>query len=318
MALNGKRRHSEIESNDETPGKRRRDSLACPSSVSDPMDLELPPYNKPEPNFVSVFACIIPFRDLLRKVGGLTAEQYTRLRMSCRTVAELWKPIPIRPLEVDPRDPYFAGLKPVKCGELGCSRTSNLLPIRRCYGRHNPTAGIFSGCNKLICSQCAWLAQQTHIYRKAQASEMHYCRPCSQWIRQDNPCGLPECGCAFNIDEHINHQTYSEWQCMDCRFQLHRHYFEERARLNLKYLEAEKRVLARDIRIKPDTPGLERWIAKRGMNKNNCPGCGIWYGALTKTYSKEEWSNCAPFLPAAMLRQCMVCLGQRSKGKAGV
>ncbi|EXJ85563.1 hypothetical protein A1O1_05927 [Capronia coronata CBS 617.96] len=315
MAFNGKRNPWERDSSDASPGKRRRIDLAgsqaltYPTSNPESKNLKIPFYNQPNLDLVSIFSCVAPFRDRLREAGGLTAREYTRLRMTCRTVAEQWRPFPYGSLEADPRDSYFAGLKPIKCEEVGCFRDSSSVAIRRCHGRYHPMAGIFSGCNKSICLQCVWKAQQEHVHRKAKPTEMHYCRPCSQDIRHDNPHGLPQCQCVFTIDESISNQDHSEWQCMGCRSAFYR-LLEMKARHNLKHLEAEGRVLPRDFRIHQDSPGLERWIAKPGMNRNNCPCCGRWYRRILDSYPRIAQSNCR-FPPPSMLRRCMVCLNQR-------
>lgn len=309
MALS-KRRVSTTSCIEGPPGKRRRFEVDGPlilinsPGITLPDSPKAPTYPKPKANFLSLFTSIPDFRDALRKGGNLTAYQYTRLRMTCRTVADTWKPFPHDPSTPDTQDPYFVGLKPVKCDELNCPNTSARVAVRRCFGRYHP--GIFSGCNKYLCIQCVWQAQQAYDLHKSPHTEMYYCYYCSRDRNILQQMG--QCDCGLQNRENINHQPYSDWQCMACRASQFR-VFKMQARRNLENLEATNMVLPRDPRCKDNTPSLKRWICTTGRVRNNCPGCGRHCKQLLGQFATR--GSGLPPLPRGMIRQCMVCLGRR-------
>lgn len=307
-----KRKPAEIDGIEELPSKRRRlnqdapNFLTAVNRVPVPEHPVLPSWSRPR-GFLGLFTHIPDFQKGLLEVGGLTAYDYTRLRMSCRTIAEAWKPYPHKEFEPDSKDPYFAGLCPVACNEEGCRRTSDKVPIRRCYGRYHP--GIFSGCNKYLCLYCVWTAQRDFDQHKIEGNELHYCRPCSKSFNRHRtgPASLKQCECGFKNRDNIHKQPYSEWQCSCCRASLNK-MLSHVARHNLINLEAQELVAPRDRWLGPYMHGLARWIDTAAINRNNCPGCGRWYGKLVKTYhhcdNNGHW-------PRDMVRQCVVCLEPR-------
>ncbi|KIW88726.1 uncharacterized protein Z519_10772 [Cladophialophora bantiana CBS 173.52] len=70
-----------------------------------------------KPDFVSVLSHIAPFEHGLRRAGVLNKYDYARLRMTCKTTAELLKPYPYNPRRQDTKDPYFAGLRVITCDQ---------------------------------------------------------------------------------------------------------------------------------------------------------------------------------------------------------
>ncbi|KAI1629177.1 hypothetical protein EDD37DRAFT_39771 [Exophiala viscosa] len=310
MALSRKR-SSTTSCIERKPGKRIRIDSDVPSALINSLNITLPEppqvptFSKPKADFLSVLTSIPDFRDGLRECGVLTSYQYTRLRMSCRTVADNWKPFPHNPTTSDTKDPYFAGLKPVKCDELGCFNTSTHVAIRRCFGRFHP--GMFSGCNKNLCIQCVWKAQQAHDIHKNPETEMYHCYHCSRDRRITRD--MHPCDCGLTNRPNIHHQPYSDWQCMACR-SIQVKGLKMEARRNLEDSEADNRILPRDAWYTgSNATDLNRWISTEARVRNNCPGCGQRCRQLPGQFATR--ANGLPPLPRAMIRQCMICLGRR-------
>jgi len=291
-------------------GKQRRVEIENPLSLTNSLTLHhqhiSPPrsYSKPQLDFVSLLTCIPDFRHGLIEVGGLSPYDYTRLRLTSRTVADLFKPYPRIPTQPDTKDPYFAGLKPVKCDD--CPNTSDSVAVSRCYSRYHP--GVFSGCNKWICIRCVDRAQQSYDHHKSPETELYYCRPCSRSTTIRNQ--LRSCDCGLTHREDIHQQPYSDWQCMACRATQYR-VLNMQARSNLENLEATNQLLPRDRWAHKSRSGMERWIYHHEgvMNRNHCPGCGRACKALQGAFATRG-SGIAP-LPQGMIRQCAVCFGRR-------
>jgi len=138
---------------------------------------------KLRPEFLAIFTHVTPFQDGLRQAGGMTIHEYSRLRMTCQTVAKSWKPFPHDATKPDNlSEPYFSGLKPVQCDEPGCLNTSDKVAIRPCYGRKHPMAGIYCGCNKNVCIRCAQRAQKAFDHHNQTETELHCCLPCGEMV----------------------------------------------------------------------------------------------------------------------------------------
>ena len=291
-------------------GKQRRIETENHISLTSCLTLhnqQVPPppsYSKPKLDLVSLLTSIPDFRDGLREVGGLSPYDYTRLRLTSRTVADLFKSFPHIPTQPDTKDPYFAGLKPVKCDD--CPNTSDIVAVSRCYGRYH--SGIFSGCNKFICINCVRRAQQFYDHHKCPQTELYYCRPCSRSTKICNQ--FRPCDCGLTNRENIHQQPYSDWQCTACRAtQFHVDLMQ--ARSNLENLEATNQLLPRDQWARMSRTSMARWIYHHEgvMNRNHCPGCGRACKALQGAF-ETRGSGIAP-LPQRMIRQCAVCFGRR-------
>ncbi|KIW78209.1 hypothetical protein Z517_08042 [Fonsecaea pedrosoi CBS 271.37] len=109
---------------------------------------EYPSHVRPKLNFLSVFTQVAPFADGLREAGGLDRYDYTRLRMVCTTIAQVFRPYPYDRLEPDTKERYFTGLQAIACDD--CGTPSSSLVVKPCHGMGSRSAGRFSGCDKLL------------------------------------------------------------------------------------------------------------------------------------------------------------------------
>ncbi|KIY01391.1 uncharacterized protein Z520_02943 [Fonsecaea multimorphosa CBS 102226] len=304
-----KRDITAIEGTEEPPGKRHHRDLTK-ALLTTPNSLlgDYPAYSPPQPDFLSVFSRIAPFVDGLRECGGLDRYDYTRLRMTCKTTAQEWKPYPYDRCEPDTQDRYFAGLQAIPCSD--CGVPSDRLVVKPCYGLGPWKADGFSGCNKLVCAYCVVKALRAHGPYRNVGNELHYCQPCSWNLCRTSTQALAhECQCTFHHSGDIVDQPDPEWQCTDCRVTLLEK-LSNAARDNLMIMETQQHVVVRDERRHPFAAGgLERWINPDHENRNHCPGCGIHYIDLVQTWEDDaEWDEMG-YWHADMVRRCASCLG---------
>ncbi|OAP57482.1 hypothetical protein AYL99_08220 [Fonsecaea erecta] len=280
--------------------------LTTPNGLDD-----LPVFSVPRPDFLTVFSRVAPFADGLRESAILDRYDYTRLRMTCRTIAEVWKPYPYDRGRPDTKDRYFAGVQAIPCDD--CGIPSDRLVVKPCHGMGPEKAGSFSGCEKLVCTYCVMFAQRSHASPMNVDNELHYCQPCSwHFFRrmQTRDPAEGRCRCALRSGGPVVEQPDSEWQCKDCRIALVEK-LSCAARDNLMAMEARGQVFARDYTRHPFAGGVNRWIDHEHANRNHCPGCGINYIQLLQTWEDSNWDEIADW-PCGMVRQCMTCLELKS------
>ncbi len=272
---------------------------------------------KLKPDFLTIFTHITPFQDGLRESGGMTTIDYTRLRMTCRTVAESYKPFPHNATKPDSHlsEPYFAGLKSesVRCDDMGCRNTSDIVAVRPCYGRKHPLAGIYCGCNKNVCIRCAQRAQRAFDHHQQVETELHVCFPCAQMAGATSPSEdeTELCKCGLTGKNMLDEPADTDFQCMPCRST----YFRVDTMMasnNLRCLEDNDRLRARDrwCHVGGGMSGnLHRWIHPGAANRNNCPGCGCNYRRIVASYPASALNEDGVL--TGVVRQCAICLKQR-------
>lgn len=303
----GKRKLYNSDGNEEAAGKRPRLDLAfhTPSQHSTASDKPNPPktplFSKFEASFTSLFVHIPQFRDGLREVGGLSEFDYTRLRLTSRAVADLWKPFPHNHPSPGAQDPYFSGLRVTKCGD--CRQPSTQVSIRPCMGEHKD---IFSGCKKFVCGTCVAQAQQHYDRYQDPATELYYCKLCSRDKSVLSTFAL--CLCGLKEPKNVLHQSCTEWQCSLCRGVQYR-WQTMHARSNLQCMEVDGVLYPRSSYT--DKSKMHRWILHEPEEpiRNHCPRCGWACRSLQGAFATRGSGNLP--LPTRMIRQCAVCLGRR-------
>ncbi|KIW35088.1 uncharacterized protein PV07_01808 [Cladophialophora immunda] len=293
-----------------SPGKQHHHDLTGSLLTTTNSPGDYPIYSAPRPDFLSVFNRVAPFVDGLRESGILDRYDYARLRMTCKTTAQELKPYPYDRTEADTKDPYFAGVQAIPCDD--CGIPSDRLVVKPCHGLGTwKSEGGFSGCGKLVCTYCVMFAQGSRWAEGAY--ELHYCRPCGWRFHRDHPgarTGEP-CRCDFKHGGDVVDQPDSQWQCESCRRTLHET-LSTAARDNLMALEAERLVFVRDHSQHPFAGGSRRWINDARRNRNFCPGCGVDYLGLIRTWEDSDWDGIR--YPHDMVRQCMACLEPKWNG----
>ncbi|EXJ70171.1 uncharacterized protein A1O5_06239 [Cladophialophora psammophila CBS 110553] len=292
---------------EESPGKLHRHTQIEPSLTRPNSSGDFPASSRPKPDFVSVLSHIAPFEHGLRRAGVLNQYDYARLRMACKTTAELLKPYPYNPRRQDTKDPYFAGLRVTPCDQCHMM-TSDRLLVKPCYGHGCPNTGGTSACGKFICISCVFSAH-LKSNRSRISDEVHYCRPCSQRFHQGRTESQAprRCQCGWRENEDVRDQPSSEWLCFGCRSKRNE-MLPITASHNVLTLEVQQSRFPLDRGQPPSAGNLKRWIGLSSNNRNDCPGCGIDYAALGWTWMNSDSELDGDDWPRDMVRQCVYYL----------